>query len=197
LDCKDSLKNRRVRILGVVASLVVLLAAGGFAAWKYHEQPQFCATCHVMKPYLDSWQNPQTDFAAAHKNAGMRCLDCHEAKIKEQVQELVTYVTGKYTTSLETRRFPKEWCLRCHEHSSYEELAQRTKDYMVPAELFPNSTPADPAQQMQNPHASHLGQEQCYKCHKMHQESPQMAYCFSCHHSRQLVNCNTCHMSGS
>jgi len=33
---------------------VVLGGVGAAGFWQYHEQPQFCATCHIMEPYLES-----------------------------------------------------------------------------------------------------------------------------------------------
>ena len=33
---------------------VVLGGVGAVGSWQYHEQPQFCATCHIMEPYLES-----------------------------------------------------------------------------------------------------------------------------------------------
>ena len=40
----------------VVWMAAVVIIVAGVALWNYHEQPQFCATCHIMQPYLESWQ---------------------------------------------------------------------------------------------------------------------------------------------
>jgi CheY-like chemotaxis protein len=41
---------------------------------------------------------------------------------------------------LQDREFPKEWCFRCHEHGSYEQLIELTKDYTVDGNKI-NHTP--------------------------------------------------------
>jgi cytochrome c nitrite reductase small subunit len=80
----------RTRIV-VIAVLLVVVALGGVGAvglWQYHEQPEFCGTCHIMDPYLESWQ--ALDYgAAAHAEQGVACLDCHEPTVEQQTDELV------------------------------------------------------------------------------------------------------------
>lgn len=49
-----------VVLLGVVAFFPVALAT---------DQPQFCATCHGMRPFYDAWQ------VGKHKD--ISCIDCH------------------------------------------------------------------------------------------------------------------------
>jgi len=153
------LKKRKTWIIlgAVLAALLVLI--GG--AWIYHEQPQFCATCHIMQPYLDSWT--ETGYLArAHGEADVDCLTCHVATIEQQVDELVKFVSNDYETPLQEREFGDEWCLRCHEHGSYAQVAQLT------ANLDPN------------PHEdSHFGQLQCTACHNTHRASED--YCGQCH----------------
>jgi cytochrome c nitrite reductase small subunit len=157
----DTLKRRNIWVIvGVVVGVIVVVA--GVALWNYHEQPQFCATCHIMQPYLESWQSSPF-LAQAHAEESVTCLECHEPTIQQQVDELVKFVTNDYETPLEEREFDQEWCLRCHEHGSYEELIQRTE------ELEPN------------PHDSHYGEVECSVCHKVHRESED--YCAQCHAS--------------
>jgi cytochrome c nitrite reductase small subunit len=154
----DTLKRRNIRVIVGLAAVVVIVA--GVAGWNYHEQPQFCATCHVMQPYLESW-NGTGLLAYAHAEEGVTCLECHEPTIQQQVDELVTFVTNDYEIPLEEREFDQEWCLRCHEHGSYEEVAQRTEELEW------------------NPHDSHYGEMECSICHKVHRASED--YCAQCH----------------
>jgi len=42
--------EQRSALLGVV----VLGGVGAAGLWKYQEQPQFCGTCHIMEPYVES-----------------------------------------------------------------------------------------------------------------------------------------------
>lgn len=148
------------KVVLILALTVAVIAIAGTGLWWYHKQPSFCGnTCHIMKPYLESWEN-STFYAHAHAEKDVACLDCHETTLKQQVEELVKYVKGDYKTPLRQRKFNKEWCLRCHEHGSYQEISERTKD-MQP-----------------NPHSSHLGELECRACHRMHQ--PSQLYCTHC-----------------
>jgi len=143
--------------------IVVIGGVGAVAFWEYHEQPEFCATCHIMQPYLESWQG--SDYgAAAHAAEDVTCLDCHEPTIQQQMDELVVYVQGEYTLPLEEREFPVEFCFDCHEaneHTGYAEVIQLTADLEL------------------NPHGSHLGELECEICHKMHRVSED--HCAECH----------------
>ncbi len=154
------MKKRRTRIMVALASVVVIIVIAGVGLWQYHEQPQFCGnTCHIMKPYLESWQS-STFSAHAHAEKGVTCLDCHEPTLEQQTEELIRYVKGDYKNPLRQRKFKKEWCLRCHDHGSYPEIIERTKN-MEP-----------------NPHNSHYGELDCRVCHRMHQSSE--LYCAHC-----------------
>lgn len=84
-------------VVGVVA--VVLVAAGaGF--WVWHEQPGFCnAICHdPMDAYVEGYYEDATLMANAHARADVTCLQCHEAKIEEQVTEGLAWVRGDFAT---------------------------------------------------------------------------------------------------
>jgi cytochrome c nitrite reductase small subunit len=178
------LKRRNIWAIVGVVGVVIIIA--GVALWNYHEQPQFCATCHVMKPYLESWQGSDSRDLLAHDHAqeGVLCLDCHEPTLEQQVQEVVLYVKGEFSNPLKGRKYPLDTCLNCHlphEHTSYQEIIERTQDYLVDGNEI-------------NPHGTHLGQEECYRCHRMHKESLGITYCYSCHHERTLAN--DCSSSG-
>jgi hypothetical protein len=162
------------------AAVVVAASAGGVALWNYHEQPEFCAVCHVMEPYLQSWESPSSPALMAHEHAleGVACLDCHEPTLEQQVDELIAYMKNDFETPLTRRNFPMDTCFNCHlpnEHTSYQEIANRTEDYEIDGELI-------------NPHDTHLDREECYRCHRMHRESLGINYCYSCHHERTLAD---------
>ena len=157
------MSRKRIVVIAVLLSVVVLGGVGAVGMWQYHEQPQFCGTCHIMDPYLESWQG--SDYgAAAHAAEDVACLDCHEPTLQQQMDELVMYVQGDFTVPLEEREFGVEFCFDCHEaneHTGYEEVIQRTEGLEI------------------NPHASHLGEMECHTCHKMH--GPSEDYCAQCH----------------
>jgi cytochrome c nitrite reductase small subunit len=158
------LSKRRIVIVGVLLGIVVIGGVGAIGLWTYHEQPQFCATCHIMDPYLASWQD--SDYGAyAHAVEDVTCLECHEPTTEQQINELVVYLQGDFTVPLPEREFGNEFCFDCHEpneHTSYDEVIQLTAGFEL------------------NPHSSHLvGQLDCNLCHRMHQVSED--YCGYCH----------------
>jgi len=157
------MSRKRTVVIAVLLGVVVIGGVGAVGMWQYHEQPEFCATCHIMDPYLESWQ--ASDYgAAAHAAEDVACLDCHEPTVQQQMDELVMYVQGDFAVPLEEREFGVEFCFDCHEaneHTGYEEVIQRTAGLEI------------------NPHDSHLGEMDCSTCHKMHK--PSEDYCAQCH----------------
>ena len=152
---------------------------------EWWEPGMDCAVCHVMESYTESLEDANLS-AYTHAQEGLVCLDCHELAVLEQVHE----VAKAGVTRLKRRRLPMESCFDCHvpnEHTSYEEVMERTKDYTVDGEKI---NPHDPHAGVEG---SELEQLECYGCHKMHRESPGINYCYSCHHERTFENCSVCH----
>jgi formate-dependent nitrite reductase cytochrome c552 subunit len=139
-----------------------------------------------MQPYVDSLQDANLS-AYAHAQEELVCLDCHEPAVLEQVHE---GAPDPNITELKERRFPNEFCLDCHvpnEHTSYEEIIERTEDYTVNDEKV---NPHDPHADLEE-----MDQDQfeCRYCHKIHKESRGINYCYTCHHEGTFENCNVCH----
>lgn len=174
-------RKRRIWVItGII--IVVLLAVGGSLFWSYHDEPQFCSICHIMQPYVDSWESPPL-LANIHGENNLVCVDCHPFEFTTSARQGFDYIRGDYEIPLPERQFPKEWCFTCHEHGSYEELVQRTKNYIAEGEEH-------------NPHDPHMaGNEEyeCYFCHKMHKEGAEINYCYTCHHEGGLISCADCH----
>ncbi|MBN1316430.1 MAG: NapC/NirT family cytochrome c [Anaerolineales bacterium] len=182
------MKRRKLLLIGGIAAVIILIAS--MAGWHYHEQPSFCATCHNMESYVESWKS-STFSVHSHAMEGVNCLECHEPSIQQQVDELVKFVKNDYENPMEERQFSQDFCLRCHEHESVEEVIARTEDYEVNGEAV-------------NPHDPHadvdieaLAEEplECSECHKMHRESPQLKSCYTCHHMYTFQSCSSweCH----
>ncbi len=184
----------RVGVPAVVGFPVVIFGiagggiAGGEALLNYHDQPQFCADlCHLNQPYVESWQTSD------HAKKNVICLQCHDEPPTQMAVELVRYVTNEYSTPLTEQKYREQWCLRCHEHASYADLIERTKDYSI------NGQKINPHAYRVNlddpfaPHDSEKGELDCYQCHKMHKASPGFAYCYQCHHLGTFQKCGDCH----
>jgi nitrate/TMAO reductase-like tetraheme cytochrome c subunit len=94
-------------LLGI--GLVALLGAVDVSS-----KPQFCGSCHIMKPYYESWRH------SSHRNVA--CVECHiapsvTAEIRKKFEALsmvVKYFTGTYGTNPWTE-VEDAACLRCHE----------------------------------------------------------------------------------
>ena len=188
---EDRLKKLRGKhVLILIAGVVLVASVAAVGLWEYHEQPQFCGTfCHIMEPYVESWTDSHL-LANAHAETGVTCLDCHEPTLEQQLDELIVYVKNDYKEPLKQREFDNEWCLRCHEHGSYEDIIERTKDYSVNGQQV---NPHDPPMDM----LANVGQEHfdCYSCHEMHGESATINFCFGCHMSSTFQSCTAdgCH----
>ena len=153
-----------------------------------------CTYCHVMASYTESLQDA-TLLANAHAQEGLVCLDCHEQAVLEQTHE----VAKAGTTQLRMRRFPMESCFDCHvpnEHTTYEEVIERTEDYTIRDEkVNPHAITVDPSNP-DDPHDSGEGEIECFYCHKMHKASQGINYCYAiCHHERNFESCSSagCH----
>ncbi len=46
------MSGKRTVVIAVLLGVVVVGGVGAIGLWTYHEQPQFCATCHIMDAYL-------------------------------------------------------------------------------------------------------------------------------------------------
>lgn len=155
---KRQLSARQKILLMLVGSAILLAGTAGVILLKASDNPAFCGTCHIMRPYFESWSDSQL-LAAKHSAADVECHDCHEATIATQMEEGFKYVTGSYEVPLEKRVFTKEFCLECHDDF----------DSIKAATDFEEG----------NPHDSHNGEQECNLCHSMHQ--PSQAMCSQCH----------------
>jgi cytochrome c nitrite reductase small subunit len=150
----------------LVIIFVVVAAAGTLHIKSQVQTTDYCAGCHVIAPYYDSWKSSPY-LAHTHQELGLVCQDCHTRTARAGVTELVKYTTHNYEIPLKDHRVRPEECLRCH--GSYAALATRTKNLKGP-EGFPLG---------RNPHDSHWGQIDCGICHKMHKASVDL--CAGCH----------------
>lgn len=165
-------KKKRKWPVVVGAVVAVIVAAGaGFAIW--HEQPSFCnAVCHEpMDNYVDGYYHDASLMANEHGQSGVACLDCHEAKLDEQVSEGLAWMRGDYRVDEEGNlatvgvTADVKQCAKsgCH---SVDEIVAATENWG--------------GQTGVNPHRSHQGTAiDCSNCHSAHGES--YLYCNTCH----------------
>ncbi len=111
-------KRRRIVLLGVPLALLVLF----IASVEFTSSSNFCASCHYMKPFFESWK------ASTHKDVA--CKVCHyppglKSFFRTKIEGLV--MVGRYWTRLYVKSKPwaeiqDESCLRpgCHDRRLLE-----------------------------------------------------------------------------
>jgi nitrate/TMAO reductase-like tetraheme cytochrome c subunit len=177
----------RLLWLGIIA--LPLGVAAIFLGIEVSSQPDFCGSCHVMKPYYESWRTS--------KHNDVACVECHippgigsELRKKYEALAMVaSYFTGTYGTN-PWAEVPDESCLRpgCHE--------QRL---LIGRELF-QGVLFD-----HRPHLAELRREKRLRCTSCHSQIVQGAHisvtestCFLCHFkdvplNQETARCTLCH----
>ena len=109
------MKLPRLTLLGYAIGLMIgiglVLLAGTV---ELSSTPRFCGSCHVMKPYYDSW--------AESSHSQIACVECHIApgltaeirKKYEAISMVARYFTATYGTN-PWAEVEDAACLRCHE----------------------------------------------------------------------------------
>lgn len=170
---RERLFNKKTLVIIAIA-IVVIGAGGGMFLVKASDSPAFCATCHIMKPYYESWNQGNL---LAHKHAAkVTCHQCHESSISTQVQEGIKFITGDYNTPIDKLQVSKEFCLKCHSDSGIGTPKGATFEEAMTKTAFTES----------NPHDSHNGEQDCTVCHSMHEQSKPM--CSECHQFNWIQN---------
>jgi len=174
LAIKEGLAEHRralLAIAGVVAA-ALLLVHGVFYFASTNEK--VCATCHIMRPYIEMWKN------SSHQDVA--CVKCHSEWRFAISETYLRYALGLYTTQLRAE-VPDERCLSCHEHQDLDS-----------DEMF--------LRNIHFSHANHLGEARrgkrlhCTSCHS----GTGVAVAEAGHETHVKVDesvCFTCHFKGA
>lgn len=154
---------RVLTISNIVIVALVAVGLGGMAVLHQSDtNPNFCASCHIMQPNVNSYLTG-TNLDHAHQQAGVQCKECHDYDVLAEVTSGINFVVGNYEVGadgkLSKRAYGNEMCLQCH--ISQDHVAQKT-DFLE-----------------RNPHDNHYGKMDCKTCHVSHGE--QIDYCSQCH----------------
>lgn len=183
------LKTWGLKLLQIALIFVPVGIAAAFVGMQMSSQPAFCGTCHIMKPYYESWKT------SSHND--VPCVECHippgiTAELQKKYEALsmvVKYFTGTYGTN-PWAEISDEACLRpgCHE--------QRL---LVGREVFQNVLFDH------RPHLLEMRREKrlrCTSCHSQIVQGQHIAVtestCFLCHFKETKLNegtarCTLCH----
>lgn len=187
---RKRIKNKTV-LLGLQFLLIFLVVSigGSIIGIKFTERPQFCASCHYMRPYYDAWSRSK------HNN--ITCVECHfEPGILSTLEGKFKAITqlAKYMTQTQGTRpwaeVSDNSCLRsgCHEKRLIQGKVKFGK--------------------INFNHAPHLLENRrgkklrCTSCHSQVMVGSHMAVtpstCFLCHFKGMpkgtaVGGCRTCH----
>jgi len=165
--------------ISLIANIIIVVVIGlGFTGMVLIHQsdtnPNFCATCHIMKPNVTSYQT-SNHLDNVHMQAGVQCKDCHDYPVTAEVSSGINFLIGNYEVDQDgvilKRKYSDEMCLDCH--ISYSYIADKTSFLE------------------RNPHDSHNGEMRCSTCHLSH--AAQIDFCSQCHENggQQMVEDDT------
>ncbi|HXE72507.1 MAG TPA: NapC/NirT family cytochrome c [Candidatus Nitrosotenuis sp.] len=192
-DHRGRRRRQRIRLLKLAALVAAVGLVSLFGLYEYSASPSFCASCHIMTPYVQAWK------ASSHKEVA--CVECHyppgtrDTLIQkvQNINQVVKYVTRTYG-SKPYAEIEDASCLRsgCHSTRLLEGRLEFGRGI-----LFDHA-----------PHLTGKGSGQplrCTSCHAQivvgrHMEI-NASTCFLCHFKEQtgarqlspLGDCQMCH----
>lgn len=181
----DGLASRLRRLNWRLGGFLVIAAAGlgllfVLLTVQATSEPQFCGSCHIMKPYYDSW------VTSSHSE--IACVECHIPpgiyseieKKKEAISMVVSYFTGTYGTS-PWAEVEDAACMECHQ-----------RRLLAGEEVFSDILFDH------DPHLTELRREKKLRCTSCHSQIVQGSHitvtastCILCHFKDQPVGTGT------
>lgn len=128
-----STKEGKLKLLIGIVGFLLLGLALSIGALELTNTPQFCQSCHEMRPEYVTWK------ASSHSQLG--CVDCHvepgvgnllQHKVKS-FKQLYLHFSGKINPPIEVAQPIKdEVCERCH---TAKRVATPSGDLIIPHEV--------------------------------------------------------------
>lgn len=180
---------RKLTMVSVAGVVLFLFSTTTFL--KVTSQPQFCSSCHIMRPFIAAWEN------SSHKDVD--CMKCHahegltgyiETKFTA-LSMLANYATGIYKRSKPWAEIEDKNCLECHESRLLEGKIEFTSGVTFDHE--PHLTEKRRGRKLR-----------CTSCHSQIVQGEHISVttstCFLCHFKnvekegrQELSNCTKCH----
>ncbi len=193
--CLDEVKGF---VLAAVVVVAVLGAVVGYRYYRYtQDEPQYCASCHLMKEAFVEWQKG--------KHRDIVCQTCHHLSILEQNQLLVAYVVkgnNKQFSQTHGREKPWKECNACHLDAASQGSLTLHKSYGHARHVFmqmieckvchkrtlhnfrPNENACRDCHKDKGVHGIGMEAFSCLKCHSFSEKTPSMVpknRCVKCH----------------
>lgn len=179
----------------IILALVIVVVAGVFTAEHYTAQPSFCGSCHIMKPFYDSWAKD------IHSKKNITCVDCHyppgeKHALKSKFKGLGQLFTYLGTGTNVVRTPAKVSDLSCMTAECHPKEEFMDKKFQFTEKIpYVHNTHVDKTIEGQALH--------CDTCHQhirseKHFEVPRVA-CYLCHFKGAKFNegrakCSLCHV---
>ncbi|MCL4536786.1 MAG: cytochrome c family protein [Nitrospirae bacterium] len=220
-DIPDSLMNLFEHLKGfVLAAIVIVAVLGAIVGYRYYrytqDEPQYCASCHLMKEAFAEWQKG--------KHRDVICQKCHQLSVLEQNQLLVAFVVkgNQNQPFSQTHGREKPWkaCRKCHMDEMTQGSLTLNRSYGHARHVFmqridckichkgtvhdfhPNEEACQECHQDKGVHGVGMEAFSCLKCHSFSEKTPSMIpkdRCIKCHtnipkkgHMSDLL-CHQCH----
>lgn len=180
--------------MAAIAVFTFILLSGTV---EYTSHSKFCATCHYMKPFYQSWKT------SSHNK--VECATCHygpgpKSKIRAKIEGILQvgrYWTKLYLKSKPWAEIPDESCLRqgCHEKRLLEGKVRFKKvvfDHKIHLTDLKRGKrlrcTSCHSQIVQGKHIT-VTESTCFICHfKKSEHYPHIAECSHCHQKRDLIS---------
>lgn len=173
------LEENRTAIVVLMLLVAVTGVIAGYRYYRYTRQdPQFCASCHMMQESYRNWE------MSRHRD--VICQKCHNISLLEQNRLFIAYVVKGYTAPREQKHGrvePWKACEECHVREARQGSLSLRKSFGHARHVF-----------MEN-----LG---CVECHSasLHNFTPDEKACSGCHRDKlvhglgmQGLSCLKCH----
>jgi hypothetical protein len=158
-------------VTAIIVAVFAVTIVGGFV---WHNQPSFCsAICHnPMDTYVNTYYSGNESLGVTvHANADKACLDCHEPTVSQQLDEAMTWMSGKFKVSKDgylasSMTYDLSFCMNesCHDMDRVA-LAETSKSWTW--DVHSQTTPH--------------GETPCAACHSMHKENQLYCATGGCH----------------
>ncbi|MBI1900709.1 MAG: NapC/NirT family cytochrome c [Planctomycetia bacterium] len=149
--------GRRLLVLAIVLSALLLLGTGGLQYAEYRtSQAQFCASCHIMEPYYDSWHND-----VHGEKLQVACVECHYAPGEQTtlkakfrgLSQVTSYFSGRYGATRPRAHVSNLGCMtaKCHGDNKFMD-----KPITIGTVRFLHSRHLQHGDELEKPHEERL-----------------------------------------